>query len=160
MVSVDHTLAPKLCWEICFVKAFIGRRQLQIQQNLCKSVTINKDVQGLETTFIINLANSVNMALAEMGNGHNWSDAPSPRKLEICRSSSWILLQVDWSISFSHNNFGNNPKILLAKYHMLIRSPEIFNCWQWHAIWLWSIQSVLQSGRYCHALCFGQASRI
>jgi transposase InsO family protein len=44
-----------------------------------------------ETIFVTNPANLANMALTKMGNGHNWLDAPSLRKFEVCYSSSQIL---------------------------------------------------------------------
>jgi hypothetical protein len=53
---IDLTLGLGLCWERFLGKDFIGRRQLQMQQNWFKSARIVKNVQ--ETRSNLHLSRS------------------------------------------------------------------------------------------------------
>jgi hypothetical protein len=66
-----------------------------MQHNWSRSAVITKDVKRLETTFVTNSINPINMVVAKMGNGPSWSTTTSVRKFEVCCSSSGILLQVN-----------------------------------------------------------------
>jgi hypothetical protein len=66
---VNLILGLGLCWERFLDRDFTGRRQLQMQQIWSKSAKIVKNVQETKTTFVTNLVNTTNLAIAKMGPG-------------------------------------------------------------------------------------------
>jgi hypothetical protein len=91
-VYVDLILGLGLCWGKFSDKDFIGRRQLQMQQNWFKSVKMSKMCKGPETTFVSNPVNTANLATAKVGSGFVRSTSTYTRKFEICCCSSGIFL--------------------------------------------------------------------
>jgi hypothetical protein len=67
------------------------------------------------------------MALAKMEDEHNWPNASTKGELKVCSGGSEILPQMDRNKSLSNNNFDNHSKVLLAKHHLLIRSPKVYH---------------------------------
>jgi hypothetical protein len=64
---VDLTSDLGHCWEKFFVKDFIGRRQLRMQQNLSKNAKAVKNVQGIKTAFASNSTNTTHLAVEKVG---------------------------------------------------------------------------------------------
>jgi hypothetical protein len=58
-------------------------------------VTIIRGVQGIETIFVYDLVDTTNMALAKVGNEHNWLIASCLGELKICSGSSGIFFKMD-----------------------------------------------------------------
>jgi hypothetical protein len=79
-----------------------------------------------EATFVVNSANTANLAIAKMGLRFIGSTPTSIRQLEVCCSGSRTFFQMDWGEALSYNNFGHDPKILLAKYCLSQFDAEAF----------------------------------
>jgi hypothetical protein len=80
-----------------------------------------------KASFILEPADTTYITLTKMGNGHNRPDASSTRKLEVCSSGSGILFEMDRSEGIGNNNFGNHPKVFLAKHHLLLWSLKVYH---------------------------------
>jgi hypothetical protein len=87
-----------------------------------------------EATFVIDSADTTNLAIAKMRPGFTRSTSTSVGQLEICRGGGTIFFYVDRSEAFGDNNFGYSPEIFLAKYCLSLRRAEGYNCRQWSTI--------------------------
>jgi hypothetical protein len=94
-VCVDLTLDLDLCWGRSSDKDFIGQRQLQMQRIWFKSAKIVKMCKRPETTFIVNPANTTNLAIAKMGPGFVRSTSTSTRQFKIYCGGCRIFFQMD-----------------------------------------------------------------
>jgi hypothetical protein len=92
---VDLTSDLCLCWERFLDKDFIGRWQLRMQQIWSKMRKLSKMCKRPETTFVANLVNTANLAIAKMGPRFVGPTSTSTRQLEVCCSGSGIFLHVD-----------------------------------------------------------------
>jgi hypothetical protein len=67
---------------------------------------------------------------------------------------------MDWSQTISHDDFGYAPEVLLVNRYLSLWSAEGHHSGQWSAIRFRSLQNLLRSNWYKHALCISKASRI
>jgi hypothetical protein len=67
--------------------------------------------KGSKTIFVYDLVDTTNMALAKVGNGHNWLIASCPGELKICSCSSGIFFKMDQRKILGNDNFSDYSEV-------------------------------------------------
>jgi hypothetical protein len=78
---------------------------------LYRNATTVRGAQGIKATFVNDSVDKTNMALAKVGNGHNWPNARCRGEIKVHSGNSGIFLKMDRSKGLDNNNFGDYSKV-------------------------------------------------